>query len=95
MHNSKHSCCNYLTLGWTTTEGEAALRESYGESEPEFRQRPAASLPMGRICESSDYIEALIYLVSNANAMMTGSTFRMTAGKYYGISAFYNRRIYK
>ena len=74
--------CNYLTLGWTPTEGEVALRNSQGESEVELRQRAAEILPMGRMLERADYVDALIYLMSDASAMMTGSTFRITAGEY-------------
>ena len=74
--------CNYLTLGWTPTEGEVSLRNSLGESEAELRQRAAEVLPMGRMCERSDYVEALVYLFSDASSMMTGSTFRITAGEY-------------
>ena len=74
--------CNYLTLGWTATEGEVALRNSQGESEEELRLRAAGILPMGRMCEKDDYLEALIYMMSDASKMMTGSTFRITAGEY-------------
>ena len=74
--------CNYLTLGWTPTEGEVALRISQGESEAELRKRAAGILPMGRMCERNDYVEAIIYMLSDASAMMTGSTFRLTAGEY-------------
>ena len=74
--------CNYLTLGWTPTEGEVSLRISQGESEAELRKRAGMILPMGRMLERSDYLEALIYMFSDASAMMTGSTFRITAGEY-------------
>lgn len=74
--------CNYLTLGWTPTEGEVNLRISQGESEAELRERAAGILPMGRMCEKTDYMEGLVYLFSDASAMMTGSTFRLTAGEY-------------
>ena len=74
--------CNYLTLGWTPTEGEVSLRISQGESEAELRKRAAEILPMGRMCERNDYMEGLLYLMSDASAMMTGSTFRLTAGEY-------------
>ena len=74
--------CNYLTLGWTPTEGEVALRVSQGENEAELRKRAAGILPMGRMCERNDYVEAIIYMLSDASAMMTGSTFRVTAGEY-------------
>ena len=59
--------CNYLTLGWTPTEGEVSLRISQGESEAELRKRAADILPMGRMCERNDYMEALIYLMSDSN----------------------------
>ena len=74
--------CNYLTLGWTPTEGEVALRKAQGESETELRKRAASILPMGRMLERADYLDALVYLMSDASAMMTGSTLRITAGEY-------------
>ncbi len=74
--------CNYLTLGWTPTEGEVSLRKSQGESEAELRRRAAGILPMGRMCERTDYLEGLVYMFSDASSMMTGSTFRITAGEY-------------
>ena len=74
--------CNYLTLGWTPTEGEVSLRMSLGESEAELRRRAAEILPMGRMLERSDYLAALVYLMSDDSSMMTGSTFRITAGEY-------------
>ncbi len=74
--------CNYLTLGWTPTEGEVKLRESQGESEAELRKRAAKILPMGRMCERTDYLDALVYMMSDSSAMMTGSTFRITGGEY-------------
>ena len=74
--------CNYLTLGWTPTEGEIALRNSLGESEEELRHRADNYLPMGKMPEVSDYIGALTYLMSDDSKIMTGSIFRMTAGEY-------------
>jgi 2-deoxy-D-gluconate 3-dehydrogenase len=82
QYASEQIRCNYLTLGWTPTEGEVELRKSQGESEAELRKRAAGILPMGRMCERNDYVEAIIYMLSDASAMMTGSTFRVTAGEY-------------
>lgn len=83
-HNyaSEQIRCNYLTLGWTPTDGEVALRKSLGESEAELRKRAAGILPMGRMLERTDYLGALVYLFSDESSMMTGSTFRITAGEY-------------
>lgn len=82
QYSNENIRCNYLTLGWTPTEGEVALRNSLGESEAELRKRAAQILPMGRMCERSDYMEGLVYLFSDASSMMTGSVFRLTGGEY-------------
>lgn len=82
QYASEQIRCNYLTLGWTPTEGEVSLRVSQGESVEELKKRAAGILPMGRMCEYSDFTEALVYLMSDASSMMTGSTFRLTAGEY-------------
>ena len=82
QYASEQIRCNYLTLGWTPTEGEVNFRATLGESESELRKRAGKILPMGRMLERNDYIEALIYLFSDDSSMMTGSTFRITAGEY-------------
>jgi NAD(P)-dependent dehydrogenase (short-subunit alcohol dehydrogenase family) len=82
QYASENIRCNYLTLGWTPTEGEVTLRNSQGESEAELRKRAAGILPMGRMCERTDYLDGLVYMMSDGSAMMTGSTFRITAGEY-------------
>ena len=74
--------CNYLTLGWTPTEGEVSLRRSQGMTEAELRRQASGILPMGRMLERTDYLDALVYMMSDASQMMTGSTFRITAGEY-------------
>ena len=58
------------------------LRNSQGESEAELRKRAADILPMGRMCERTDYLDGLVYMMSDGSSMMTGSTFRITAGEY-------------
>lgn len=83
-HNyaSENIRCNYLTLGWTPTEGEVEFRKAQGVSESQLRKQAAGILPMGRMLERADYIDALVYLMSDNAAMMTGSIFRITAGEY-------------
>lgn len=82
QYAQEHIRCNYLTLGWTPTEGELRLRASQGISEKELREQASEILPMGRMCEPSDYIEGIVYLLSDESSMMTGSIFRITAGEY-------------
>lgn len=79
---AEHIRCNYLVLGWTPTEGELALRASQGVTEAELRRRAAGALPMGRMCEPEDYVDGVLYMLSDASAMMTGSIVRINAGEY-------------
>ncbi len=83
-HNyaSEHIRCNLLTMGWTPTEGEVALRAAQGISEPELRREASKVLPMGRMLERSDYVHGVLYLLSDRSSMMTGSNFRITGGEY-------------
>ena len=82
QYASEHIRCNYFTLGWTPTDGEVSLRLSLGESEAELRKRAASILPMGRMCEYADYLDGLVYLMSDGSSMMTGSVFRITGGEF-------------
>ncbi|WP_458458330.1 SDR family NAD(P)-dependent oxidoreductase [Pseudobutyrivibrio sp.] len=82
QYASEQIRCNYLTLGWTPTEGELKLRAEQGISKRELREEAAGVLPMGRMCEPSDYVEGIVYMLSDASSMMTGSIFRVTAGEY-------------
>lgn len=74
--------CNYLTMGWTLTEGEISLREKSGESVQQLIDRASKAIPMGRMNECSDYIDALIYLMSDSSYMTTGSNIRVTGALY-------------
>ena len=73
---------NYLTLGWTPTEGEVELRKAQGMTEAQLRDYAATFIPMGRMSEKSDYLDALVYLMSDSARMTTGSNFRITGGFY-------------
>ncbi len=78
--------CNYLTLGWTPTDGEVALRISQGSSEAELRKEAAKVIPMGRMNEKSDYVGTLIHLMSDDSAMISGSIIQATGGWWIGTS---------
>jgi len=83
-HNyaSEHIRCNLLTMGWTPTEGEVALRAAQGMSESALRKEAARVIPMGRMLERSDYVQGVLYLLSDHSSMMTGSNVRITGGEY-------------
>jgi len=74
---------NYITAGWTPTEGELALRESQGMSEQELRDLAAKVVPIGRIQEVEDHVPAVIYLLSDYSLMVTGSNIRVSGGLFF------------
>lgn len=71
---------NYITLGWTPTEGELKLRASQGISENELRRAAAAIVPMGRMNEIEDVVPSILFLLSNKSKMVSGSNIRITGG---------------
>ncbi len=73
---------NYLVMGWTNTEGELELRAQEGISEQELQDKASGILPMGRMLTSQDPVPAVMYFISDASAMTTGSLLRITAGEY-------------
>lgn len=74
---------NYITTGWTPTEGEISLRKQQGMDESELREMAARIVPVGRIQEVSDHVPAVIYLLSDYSLMVTGSNIRITGGLYF------------
>ena len=83
-HNyaSENIRCNYITMGWTPTDGELELRKSQGISKEKLLKMSAEILPMGRMCSVEDHIPGVIYLLSDYSSMVTGSNLRVTGGQY-------------
>jgi len=81
-YGTEHIRCNYLTMGWTVTEGEIALRKADGMSVDELENLVINTLPMGRLIEFIDYIPGIIYLLSDYSSMVTGANLRITGGQY-------------
>lgn len=74
---------NYITMGWTPTEGELSLRKSQGISEEELRRMASQVIPIGRMQEIEDYVPAVIYLLSDYSSMVTGANIRITGGLFF------------
>ncbi|MDD3237529.1 MAG: SDR family NAD(P)-dependent oxidoreductase [Candidatus Gastranaerophilales bacterium] len=74
--------CNYLTMGWTPTEGELALRSSQNISPETLIEDASNKIPFGRMNTLDDYIPTLILLLSDYSEMVIGSNFRITGGLY-------------
>lgn len=81
-YSHDHIRCNYLTMGWTPTEGELELRRAQGISEKTLHETASRLLPMGRMCRYEDIIPGVIFLLSDYSSMMTGANLRITAGEY-------------
>jgi NAD(P)-dependent dehydrogenase (short-subunit alcohol dehydrogenase family) len=71
---------NYITLGWTPTEGELSLRESQGMTKEDLQKHASGFIPMGRMNEYDDIVPAIMYLLSNKSKMVSGSNIRITGG---------------
>lgn len=74
--------CNYLTLGWTATESEIALRKKAGLDYDEFLKYAIPLIPMKHMGEPTDYTEAYSFLLSDDSKYTTGSVLQMTAGLF-------------
>jgi NAD(P)-dependent dehydrogenase (short-subunit alcohol dehydrogenase family) len=81
-YSQYHIRSNYITTGWTPTEGEIALRESQGMSIEELRSFASRLIPAGRMQEVADYIPVVLFLLSDYAAMVSGANIRMTGGLY-------------
>lgn len=73
---------NYITMGWTPTEGELALRESQGMSKADLEKYASEFVPMGRMNTYDDIVPAILYLLLNKSLMVSGSNIRITGGWY-------------
>ena len=73
---------NYITMGWTPTEGELTLRESQGMSKDDLEKYASDFIPMGRMNTYEDIVPVIIYLLSNKSLMTSGSNIRITGGWY-------------
>lgn len=71
---------NYITLGWTPTEGELTLRKKQGMSKEDLEKYASDFIPMSRMNKYEDIVPAIIYLFSDNSLMVSGSNIRITGG---------------
>lgn len=77
-----HIRSNYLTMGWVPTEGELKLRETQGLDKQGLETMAVNFIPMGRMQTVEDHVPGVIYLLSDASEMVTGSNLRIAGGMY-------------
>lgn len=73
---------NYITMGWTPTEGEMDLRTNQGMSSDELHALAAGIIPAGRMTETRDIVPGILYLLSDMTKMVSGANLRVTGGWY-------------
>lgn len=73
---------NYITMGWTPTEGELDLRKTQHMTIEELRALASSMIPAGRMTEIEDIVPGIIYLFSDFSKMVNGSNLRVTGGWY-------------
>ncbi|WP_320606607.1 SDR family NAD(P)-dependent oxidoreductase [Christensenella hongkongensis] len=84
-HVSKHFMkykirSNWITMGWVATPGELALRASQGHDLAWLEKEAAAATPVGRLLTVEDHVPGVLYLLSDASSVVTGTELQITGG---------------
>jgi NAD(P)-dependent dehydrogenase (short-subunit alcohol dehydrogenase family) len=70
---------NYVIPGWVFTEGELAIQKGEGRTEEDLRQS-GEKLAFGRAQSPQETAYAVVYLLSDESAQVTGTTMHLDAG---------------
>ena len=70
---------NYVIPGWIFTEGELAIQKAEGRS-PEDLRKAGEKLAFGRAQSPEETAYAVVYLLSDESAQVTGTTMHLDAG---------------
>lgn len=64
---------NGLNIGWTATDGENLTQRDAHGAGPDWQQRAAAALPMGKLGQVDEIADAVVFLLSDRSGVVTGS----------------------
>jgi NAD(P)-dependent dehydrogenase (short-subunit alcohol dehydrogenase family) len=64
---------NGLDIGWTDTEGEDATQRRFHGAGDDWREKAAASLPMGKLGQVDEIADFVVFLLSERSGVVTGS----------------------
>ena len=70
---------NYVIPGWVFTEGELAIQKGEGRTEEDLR-KAGEKLSFGRAQSPEETAYAVVYLLSDESAQVTGTTMHLDAG---------------
>ena len=71
---------NWVTVGWVATPGEAAFRQEIGMADDWLAKTGQEIMPMGRLQTCEDYVDGVLYLLSDAASQTSGSELVITGG---------------
>ncbi|MGY5051567.1 SDR family oxidoreductase [Streptomyces sp. 900105755] len=64
---------NGLNIGWTDTEGEDAVQRAFHGAGDDWREKAAATQPMGRLGQVDEIADFVVLLLSDRSGVVTGS----------------------
>src|SRR6266566_1002741 len=64
---------NGVDSGWTETEGEYATQRAFHGAGDDWREKAAASLPMGKLGQPDEIADFVAFLLSDRSGVVTGS----------------------
>ncbi|MDI9505675.1 MAG: SDR family oxidoreductase [Bacillota bacterium] len=71
---------NWVTIGWIATPGEVEFRKQKGMDEAWLEQTGEQVMPMGRLQQDEDYVDGVLYLLSDGACQTSGSELFITGG---------------
>jgi NAD(P)-dependent dehydrogenase (short-subunit alcohol dehydrogenase family) len=64
---------NGLDIGWTDSEGEDATQRAFHGADDDWREKAAASVPMGKLGQVDEIADFVVFLLSDRSGVVTGS----------------------
>jgi NAD(P)-dependent dehydrogenase (short-subunit alcohol dehydrogenase family) len=64
---------NGLDIGWTDSEGEDATQRQFHGGANDWREKAAASVPMGKLGQVDEIADFVVFLLSERSGVVTGS----------------------
>ena len=71
---------NWVTIGWVATPGEKEFRANNGKDGGWLDETGRGIMPMGRLQKEDDYVDGVLYLLSDGAAQTTGSELFIAGG---------------
>jgi NAD(P)-dependent dehydrogenase (short-subunit alcohol dehydrogenase family) len=64
---------NGVDIGWTDSEGEDATQRAFHGAGDDWREKAAASVPMGKLGQVDEIADFVVFLLSPRSGVVTGS----------------------